>query len=104
MEITVYAKKRTTREGKTFYVYLSRLMKKDGTEVTAAVKFRDNGCGMPRPEDCPCNIVVEKDNCNFTTRTFVSETSSDLIVSNTLWVSAWVKGSDYVDTSMDDFI
>lgn len=104
MELTLFAKKRTTREGKSFYTYLTKLTRKDGTEVTTAVKFRDNGMTLPRPEDCPCNIIVEKKDANFSTRTLVNDTTGEMIQSNTLWVSAWTKGAEYVDNSMDDFV
>lgn len=103
MILTVFAKKRTTNEGKVFYSYLTRLTKKDGTEITTTVKFRDT-CGNPKPENCPCNIVVEKGSCNFNSKEIVNESTGEIIVSNTLWVSEWRNGERYVDTSMDEFM
>ena len=102
MEISIYAKKRSTKEGKAFFSYITRLTKKDGTEVSAAVKFRDT-CTAPRPEDCPCNIIVEKDSCNFSSKTITLESTGERIASSTLWVSAYAKGSPFVDHSMDEF-
>ena len=60
MQVTIFAKKRNTKEGKVFYTYLTKLTKKDGTEVTASVKFRDE-CGSPKPDHCPCNNLLEKE-------------------------------------------
>lgn len=103
MEITIYAKKRSTKEGKTFYSYLSTLTKKDGTTQTVSVKFRDEA-GNPKPENCPMNIKFEKGSANMATREFTREDTGEPGVSYTLWVSAWEKGTPFVDHSLDDFI
>ena len=102
MEITIFSKKRSTAEGKTFFSYLSTLTKKDGSQQTVSVKFRDE-CGHPKPEKCPCNIIVNKEDCNMSTRNFVREDTGETGVSYTMWVSKWAEGSVYVDHSMDDF-
>lgn len=111
MEITLFSKKRTTREGKVFYNYLSTLTKKDGTQVLCTVKFRDD-CGMPKPEQCPMNILVDKDHCNLSVKKFTrqvtdpesGEITQEEGMSNTLWISMWLPGGPYVDHSMDDFM
>ena len=103
MNIVVFAKKRNTKEGKIFYTYLSKLTKKDGTEVTCAVKFRDE-CGAPRPEVCPCNLIIEKGDCNFSSKASVNDETGEILTSNTLWVNKWEMGDPYVDHSMDEFI
>lgn len=102
MEKTIFAKKRTSKDGKKFYSYLTKLVKSDGTEIPVAVKFRDE-CGNPSPSDCPMNIRFEKADANLTTREYVREDTGEIGQSNTLWVSKWEKGSDYVDHSLDDF-
>ena len=102
MEITIFAKKRTTADGKPFYGYLSTLTRKDGTKQTVSVKFRDE-CGNPKPEKCPMNIVFNKGAANLATREFVREDTGEVGTSFTLWVSAWEPGTPYVDTSLDDF-
>lgn len=109
MEITLFAKKRNTREGKVFYNFLSTLTKKDGTQLVCTVKFRDEA-GTPKPEQCPMNILVDKKDCNLATRKFQREVVQDTgeVVqetgeSYTLWVSSWMPGGPYVDHSMDDF-
>ena len=101
-ELTIYAKKRTTKDGKTFYSYLTRLKKKTGEEITASVRFREKA-GMPDPTVCPCNIAVENSHVNYTSVPYTDEASGVPSVSHTLWVSEWKPGSDYVDTSMDEF-
>lgn len=102
MEITIYAKKRTTSEGKSFYSYLSTLTKKDGNKQTVAVKFRDE-CGSPKPEKCPMNIKFNKTDANMSSREFTREDTGEVGTSFTLWVSAWENGAPFVDHSLDDF-
>lgn len=102
MEITIYAKKRTTHEGKTFYTYLSKLRRKDGTEQGVSVKFRDDA-GAPKPENCPMNIEFDKSNANLTKHKFTREDTGEVGTSYTLWISRWEKGTPFVDHSLDDF-
>ena len=102
MEITIYAKKRRTTEGKSFFSYLSTLTRKDGTKQTVSVRFRDD-CGNPKPEKCPMNIKFDKDNANMTTREFTREDTGEAGTSYTLWVSKWEPGALFVDHSLDDF-
>lgn len=102
MEITIYAKKRTTTEGKSFYSYLSTLTRKDGTKQTVSVKFRDE-CGNPKPENCPMNVKFDKINANMATREFVRDDTGEVGTSYTLWVAAWEPGTPFVDHSLDDF-
>lgn len=102
MEITIYAKKRTTSEGKSFYSYLSTLTRKDGTKQTVSVKFRDE-CGNPKPENCPMNIKFDKVKGNLSTKEFVRDDTGEVGTSYTLWVSKWEPGTPFVDHSLDDF-
>lgn len=101
MVSTVFSKKRHTQEGKTFYTFLGRLKKKDGTEQVVAIKFRDE-CGSPKPEKCPVNIVFDKKDANMSVTDFVRD-DGETGKSYTLWVSAWAYGEAYVDHSLDDF-
>lgn len=102
MEITIFAKKRNTSDGKTFYSYLSALTRKDGTRQTVAVKFRDEA-GNPKPENCPMNIKFGKESANMTTYEFTREDTGEIGTSYTLWVSKWEQGVPYVDHSLDDY-
>lgn len=104
MLITIFAKKRTSREGKPFTAYLTRLTKKDGTTITTGVRFRED-CGAPKAEICPCNIEVDKTACNFNSKEIGVNEDGVIVYSNTLWVSAWKKSAtEYRDSSMDEFV
>lgn len=100
MKITVFAKKRNTKEGKVFYTYLTKLAKKDGSEVTTAVKFKDDN----KPNSFPVNLIVSKQDCNFNTKNVVNEATGEVYQNNTLWINRWVEGEPYIDHSMDDFM
>lgn len=102
MQITIFAKRRQTKEGKTFYNYLASLTNKEGNEIPCQVKFRD-GAGQPKPELCPMNIIFDKKSANFSTKEYTDPTTAEVRKSNVLWVSKWEQGSDYVDHSLDDF-
>lgn len=102
MEVTIYAKKRTTNEGKTFFSYLATLTRKDGTHQTVSVKFRDEA-GTPKPEKCPMNITFNKNSANLATREFIREDTGEIGTSYTLWVSGWEQGALFVDHSLDDY-
>lgn len=101
MEITVFSKKRTTKEGKKFFSYLTTITDKNGEAFTCSVKFRES-CGQPRGESCPVNIVVEKKACNLASKEILLD-DGRTVVSRTLWISEWKAGSEYVDHSLDDF-
>lgn len=102
MEITIFAKKRNTKEGKLFITYLSTLTKKSGEKETVSVKFKDT-CPAPKPEDCPLNIVIEKQNANLSSRMFTNPNNGEVAISKTLWVTEYTLGGEYVDTSLDDY-
>lgn len=102
MELTIFAKKRTTEEGKSFYSYLTTLIKKDGSTQTVSVRFREE-CGQPKGDKCPCNVIIEKADANISRKEFVREDTGEVAESLTLWVKAWTPGSEYVDTSLDDY-
>lgn len=102
MQLTIFAKRRQTKEGKTFFNYLSTLVSKAGNEIPVQVKFRD-AAGQPRPEDCPCNILVNKMDANLVTKEYTDPNTAEVRQSKTLWVSRWEKGPAYVDHSLDDF-
>ena len=101
MELTVFAKKRTTTEGKRFYTYLTQLTRKDnGEHISVQVKFPD---GLsPKADDCPINIIVEKNKANLATKKV--ETENGEITSRTLWIKEYtVNEQPFVDNSLDDY-
>lgn len=104
MQITVFGKKKTSKDGKQFMSYFGALTKKDGTQLQTSIKFREE-CGAPK--NVPINIVLDKTDCNFREKE-VKYTDENGVEQNaidrTLWVQAWTEGEPYVDTSMDEFI
>ena len=103
LETVIFAKKRVTKEGKTFYVYLTRLEKKNGEIISANVKFADTA-NTPQPEDCPMNIILERGDCNMSARKYTRPDTGEIVVTNTLWVKRWKKSENaFEDHSMDEF-
>lgn len=102
MEITIYAAKRTSKEGKIFYNYLSRLTRKDGMEIPVRVKFREE-CVHPRPETCPCNIVFEQKDGNLVKSNVTIKDTGEVKETYTLWLNNCKPGSEFIDHSLDDF-
>ena len=103
MNLTIFGKKKQTKEGKSFTAFVARMTKKDGSTITASVKFRED-CGQPKLEECPINIIVDKVNANLVDRTYTRADTGEEAVSYTLWISAWERSKEkYVDHSLDDF-
>lgn len=100
MNLTIFGKKRTTREGKSFTSYLTTLTKKNGEKITVAVKFRN---GVKIPAVLPCNIIVEKENANLAIKAYLVQETGEYRDSNTLWISDYTNGEPYVDHSLDEF-
>ena len=104
MEITIFAKKRQTRDGKKyFFSYLTTLKKKDGSPCTCAVKFA-SPAENPDPLLCPMNIVIEKNDVNMVIEPYTNERTDEVKDSYRLWIKNYKPGSPYVDHSMDDFM
>lgn len=101
MLLTVFAKKRTTTEGKHFYTYLTQLTRKeDGEHVTVQVKFPEGL--VPKADDCPLNIIVNKDKANLSTEKVA--TDNGVITSRTLWIKDYhVDENPFIDNSLEDY-
>lgn len=101
MELTVFAKKRTTKEGKLFYTYLTQLTRiEDGEPVTVQAKFLEGLA--PKADDCPLNIIVDKEKANLATKKI--ETEDGEITSRTLWIKEYrISEIPFEDTSLDDY-
>lgn len=100
MQISIYAKKRTTNNGKVFYAYLSRLTSRQGEVIPVNVKFPEGF--EPEPKACPMNIVFNKRDANLSLQRYENRNGEEAI-SHTLWVKVWEEGEAFVDTSLDDF-
>ena len=103
MKILIYAKKRTTSEGKTFFSYLTKLLSnKTGETITASVKFAE--CDAPKADTCPCYIEFDKADANLATKESIDEETGNAFTSKTLWIKKYkVSDEKYVDTSLDEF-
>lgn len=98
--LTIFAKKRNTKEGREWVSYLTQLKKKDGTTQTMTVKFKDD---EPDLDMCPLNIDVEKSDMNISQKKYETEDGSEA-VGYTLWVKNWSESAEqWLDTSLDDF-
>lgn len=105
MLLNIFAKKRTTEEGKAFYSYLTTLTKTNGDQETVQVKFRED-CGQPKGQECPRVIEVKRENANLVKKNITKQEEGGTekeIESRTLWVSAWEDKGEYVDHSLDDY-
>lgn len=102
MLISVFAKK-AEKDGRTYYRYIGKTNKKNGEEISFGVKFKDP-CVGPRPDECPCNIVVDKSNANMAERHYTDDNTREVRVAQTLWVRYYeLSEVPWVDHSLDDF-
>jgi hypothetical protein len=101
MLLTVFAKKRTTTEGKRFYTYLTQLTRKeDGERVSVQVKFPEGLA--PKADDCPLNITVDKEKANLAVKKLGTENGE--VISRTLWIKEYtISENPFEDTSLDDY-
>lgn len=103
MKLTIFAKKKHTKEGKEFFTYLTTLTKSDGSTLSCAVKFSED-IGNPKPVDCPMIIELDKADCNLSTRKYKDSDGVENFA-HTLWINKYSKtGEQFVDHSMDDFV
>ena len=109
MEITLFAKRCTSRDGRAFVAYKTSLPnRKTGSAITATVKFRRD-CPPPSPERCPCNIVVDTSDrshmdANLARGEYTRPDTGEIISTYTRWVNRYTDGSKYEDHSVDDYI
>lgn len=103
MEISIFAKKRSTKDGKkTFYSFITKLPKKDGTSDVVNVRFPEEL--TPNVDDCPLNIVIPKGKANLSSKTIIDDETGKSFESKTLWVKSWdVSDNPFVDTSLDEY-
>lgn len=113
MEINIFGKKGINSEGRTFPIYFSTLTKKDGSQDSVNVKFRE-ACGSPDLKDCPCTIYVEREKANLVIKPIIVEDdgvksvltddNGEVKMRRTLWISEWQMVGPYIDHSLDDYI
>ena len=99
MKITVFSKKITKQDGSKFTGYVTKLHKKDGSEIYCRVRFHE-GCGVPH--EFPAIIEVKKDYANLVRKHYTNDDKEYDIY--TLWITDWSPTEEkYVDHSLDDF-
>lgn len=102
MIINIFAKKHTTKEGKMFRTYLTRLHnKRTGKDETFNVKFRES-CNFNNV-DCPCSIRIDLKKCNMVKDTYLT-TEGQEVESRILWVTSIDEILEFVDDSLNDYM
>ena len=96
----VFKKDKTSKDGKKFKSYLTRITNKETKEeVSARVKFEE-GCDAPK--EFPIRIDVL--NGSVSSKPYQDPTTMEKRNSYTLWVRDWKKSEeDYEDKSLDDW-
>lgn len=103
MELTIFAKKRRTKEGKAFNVYVSKLKKHNGDEDYVTVRFTGEQAA-PNGDKCPVIIDVNKEDANISVRHGVNELTGEEVERKTLWIKNFrYSETKYVDHSLDDY-
>ena len=111
MKLNVFAKKGKSKDGHEFPIFLTTLYKKDGSELKASIKFRQDAPQLDAKK-CPCVIDVAKTDANLVisqikdpeTGDFLYDLSTGIVKeSRTLWVSNFTYVGPYIDHSLDDF-
>lgn len=104
MLLNVFAKKRTGKDGKVFYNFLSTLTKKNGEQETVQLKFREDA-GLPDASKCPMIISVDKSDANLIKKLVTVEKDGEAkeIEQRTFWISKYDYVGEYVDHSLDEY-
>ena len=105
MKIDVFRKTKTTKKGKKFDVYLSKLTnKKTGEIVNVQVKYV--GQAQTRIENSeieyPLTIEFDRANANLSTEEIATDNGETFIRTN-LWITKLNKIEAFVDSSLTDF-
>ena len=99
MKITVFSKKISKHDGSKFTGYVTKLKKKDGSEIYCRVRFHE---GCDTPHEFPAIIEVKKDYANLVRKHYTNDDKEYDIY--TLWITDWKPTEEkYVDHSLDDF-
>lgn len=101
MKITVFKKVRSSKDGRKFDSYITRLSKKDGSDVSMSVKFSES---CKPPVDFPIILEVEKKDANLSKRRYTDMSTGDVKEGLTLWLKKYnVSRETYVDHSLDEY-
>lgn len=105
MKINVFRKTKTTKKGKKFDIYLSKLTnKRTGEIMHVQVKFV--GQAQTDIENSnikyPLTLDFDKANANLSTEEIATDSGETFIRTN-LWITKLNKIEQYVDDSLTDF-
>ena len=98
--VNIFKKEKTSKEGRKFNSYLTRITNKTThEEVSASVKFED---GVDAPKEFPIRVDVL--NGSVSTKKYQDPRTMEEKTSYTLWVREWKKSDEvYEDKSLDDW-
>ena len=98
--VNLFKKERTSKEGRKFASYLTRLTNKTThEEVSASVKFEE---GVDAPKEFPIRIDVLSGSVSC--KKYQDARTMEEKDSYTLWIRVWKKSDEvYEDTSLDDW-
>lgn len=101
LTLNVFKKVRTTKEGKAFPAYITRITNKEtGETVASSLKFEED---VDVPKEFPIRIDVISGSVS--TRKFTDEKTNEEKVGYTVWVREWKKSDEeYVDESLNEWI
>lgn len=105
MKTTVFAKKIKTKDGKTFFNFVTTLEKKDGTKQYMKVMYSGKDKNKAFESDmCPLVIEFNRDDANISTETYKSNEGEEK-KRYTLWLKDYKESDEkFIDHSLDDFI
>lgn len=109
MKITLFSKKKHTKEGKEFNVFVGTLNRKDGTNQYMTVKYSGDDKRLDFDgRKCPYIIEFNKEDANITkkTRTLTDKETGETksITNYTLWLKNYKESSEkFIDHSLDEF-
>ncbi len=105
MKIDVFRKTKTTKKGKKFDIYLSKLTnKKTGEIVNVQVKF----VGQAQTDiensniNYPLSLDFDRNNANLSFEEITTD-SGETFIRNNLWITKLNKIDAFVDSSLTDF-
>lgn len=105
MRIDVFKKTKTTKKGKNFDIYVSKLTNKtSGEKLYVQVKFvGDAQTAISNSKiEYPLTLEFDKRNANLSTEETSTDTG-DIFVRRTLWITSIDKIERFVDSSLTDF-
>ena len=105
MKATIFSKRIKMQNGKSFYINVTSLEKKDGTKQYMKVMYsgKDKNKNFDN-EVCPLIIEFDRSNANVSTQTF-TDRNGEIRKSYTLWIKDYTVSDEvFVDHSLDDFI